>query len=121
MKVIPPQPEIIIAVVYILVHMAASIPQHRQIVIAQSELLKLLVPQFNNPAYEVRVALCYLVSNLTWEDDASDRSACAQRVHSLKQLGILQKVEHLEHDPELDVRERAKTAIWQMKAPVFNS
>ncbi|KAA8573657.1 hypothetical protein MFRU_001g03820 [Monilinia fructicola] len=121
MKVIPPQPEIIVAVVYILVHMAASIPQHRQIVIAQSELLKLLVPQFNNPAYEVRVAMCYLVSNLTWEDDANDRPACAQRVHALKQLGILQKIEHLEHDPELDVRERAKTAIWQMKAPVFNN
>ncbi|QSZ34514.1 hypothetical protein DSL72_006108 [Monilinia vaccinii-corymbosi] len=121
MKVVPPQPEIIVAVVYILVHIAASIPQHRQIVIAQSDLLKLLVPQFNNPAYEVRVAMCYLISNLTWVDDADDGPACAQRVLSLKQLGILQKIEHLEHDPELDVRERAKTAIWQMKAPVFSN
>ncbi|KAI9647452.1 hypothetical protein NHQ30_003837 [Ciborinia camelliae] len=120
-KVIPPQPEIIVAVVYILVHMAASVPQHRQIVIAQSDLFKLLLPHFNNPAYEVRVAMCYLVSNLTWPDDSNDGPACAQRVHSLKQLGILQKIEHLEHDPELDVRERAKTAIWQMKAPVSNN
>ncbi|CAD6449758.1 1efa7c44-e461-4426-b87d-424147c100c9 [Sclerotinia trifoliorum] len=120
-KVIPPQPEIIVAVVYILVHMAASIPQHRQIVIAQTELLKLLVPHFNNPAFEVRVAMCFLIANLTWVDDSNDGPACAQRVHSLKQLGILQKIENLEHDPELDVRERAKVAIWQMKAPVFNN
>ncbi|APA12606.1 hypothetical protein SS1G_03746 [Sclerotinia sclerotiorum 1980 UF-70] len=120
-KVIPPQPEIIVAVVYILVHMAASIPQHRQIVIAQTDLLKLLVPHFNNPAFEVRVAMCFLIANLTWVDDSNDGPACAQRVHSLKQLGILQKIENLEHDPELDVRERAKVAIWQMKAPVFNN
>ncbi|KAF7932578.1 uncharacterized protein EAE98_003877 [Botrytis deweyae] len=119
-KVITPQPEIIVAVVYILVHMAASIPQHRQIVIAQTELLKLLIPHFTNKAYEVRVALCFLVSNLTWVDDSNDGPACAQRVHNLKQLGILEKIENLEHDPELDVRERAKVALWQMKAPVFS-
>ncbi|TGO60714.1 hypothetical protein BCON_0033g00260 [Botryotinia convoluta] len=119
-KVITPQPEIIVAVVYILVHMAASIPQHRQIVIAQTELLKLLVPHFTNKAYEVRVALCFLVSNLTWVDDSNDGPACAQRVYNLKQLGILEKIENLEHDPELDVRERAKVALWQMKAPVFS-
>lgn len=118
--IVAPQPEIIVAVVYILVHMAASIPQHRQLVISQSELLKLLVPHFSNPAYEVRVAMCYLVSNLTWVDDSNDGPACAQRVNSLKQLGILQKIEPLEHDPELDVRERAKVAVWQMNAPVFN-
>ncbi|TGO67964.1 hypothetical protein BOTNAR_0032g00080 [Botryotinia narcissicola] len=119
-KVITPQPEIIVAVVYILVHMAASILQHRQIVIAQTELLKLLVPHFTNKSYEVRVALCFLVSNLTWVDDSNDGPACAQRVHNLKQLGILEKIENLEHDLELDVRERAKVALWQMKAPVLS-
>jgi hypothetical protein len=114
-RVIPPQAEIIKAVGYILVHMAASIPRHRQIVIAQTELLKLLVPQFNHPNTEVRLALCWLVTNLTWVDDASDNQACAQRATELKKLGFLTKLEMLGQDPELNVRERAKSALWQMK------
>lgn len=114
-KVIPPQSEIIKAVGYILVHMAASVPRHRQIVIAQTELLKLLVPQFNHPNVDIRLALCWLVTNLTWVDDASDGAACAQRAMELKKIGILSKLEMLEHDPELNVRERAKSALWQMK------
>jgi hypothetical protein len=114
-RVIPPQAEIIIAVGYILVHMAASIPRHRQIVISQIELLKLLVPQFNHPSIEVRLALCWLVTNLTWMDDQSDGQACAQRANELKKLGFLSKLEMLEQDNELSVRERAKSALWQMK------
>lgn len=114
-RVIPPQSEIIKAVGYILVHMAASVPRHRQLVIAQTELLKLLVPQFNHPSIEVRLALCWLVTNLTWKDDANDGLACAQRANELKKLGFLAKLEMLEQDPELNVRERAKSAIWQIK------
>ena len=114
-KILPPQAEIIIAVGYILVHMAASVPRHRQIVIAQTDLLKLLVPQFNHPNIEVRLALCWLVSNLTWMDDQNDGQACAQRANELKKLGFLSKIEMLEQDPELNVRERAKSAIWQIR------
>lgn len=114
-KIIPPQPEIIIAVSYILVHMAASVPRHRQLVIAQTELLRLLVPQFNNPNIEVRLALCWLVTNLTWLDDNSDSSNCMARATELRKLGFLQKLEVLESDSELNVRERAKSALWQMK------
>lgn len=114
-KVIPPQTEIIVAVEYILVHMAASIPHHRQLVIAQTELLKLLIPQFNHSNIEVRLALCWLVTNLTWMDDQADKLQYTQRVIELKNLGFLAKLEKLEQDPELSVRERAKSALWQMK------
>jgi hypothetical protein len=114
-KVIPPQPEIIIGVEYILVHFAASVPRHRQLVIAQTDLLKLLIPQFNHPNKEVRLALCWIVINLTWVDDTINTQACAQRAQELIKLGFLNKLENLEKDDELDVRERAKTAVWQMK------
>jgi len=48
-------------------------------------------------------------------DDQSDGEACASRADALKKLGFLQKLEMLEQDPELNVRERAKSALWQMK------
>ncbi|KAI6715547.1 hypothetical protein JHW43_001900 [Diplocarpon mali] len=112
-KILPPQPQIIIAVCYILVHMAASIPRHRQLIIAQTELLKLFVPQFNHPNIEVRLAVCWLATNLTWVDDHHDGGACAQRVSELEKLGFLAKIEMLQQDPELNVRERAKHVLFQ--------
>ncbi|KAI0974855.1 armadillo repeat protein [Xylaria arbuscula] len=115
-RVLPPQVKIIEAVIYILVHIAASIPRHRQLVIAQTGLLKQLAKLFNSQDREVRVALCHLINNLTWQDDMSDASACSQRATELRNLGFLKKLESLgQSDDELDVRERAKSALWQMK------
>lgn len=111
-----PQAKIVEAVIYILVHMAASAPRHRQLVIAQTNMLKQLGSYFQSKDKEVRVALCHLVANLTWQDDTLDASGCRQRAQELKRLGFLSKLEGLkDEDGELDVRERAKAALWQMK------
>ncbi|KAI0472302.1 armadillo repeat protein [Xylaria cf. heliscus] len=115
-RVLPPQAKIIEAVIFILVHIAASIPRHRQLVIAQTDLLKQLAKLSGSQDREVRVALCHLINNLTWQDDMSDATACSQRAAELKNLGFLKKLEALsQSDDELDVRERAKSALWQMK------
>ncbi|SPO03393.1 related to armadillo repeat protein [Cephalotrichum gorgonifer] len=117
-RTVYPQPKIVEAVVYILVHMAASAPRHRQLVITQTNILKQLGTYFGNKDKDVRVALCHLVANLTWQDDVTDASGCRQRAQELKRLGFLNKLEGLrEEDKELDVRERAKAALWQMKQP----
>lgn len=115
-RVQPPQQEIVIAVGYILVQMAGSVPRHRQLIISQVEMLKSLIPQFSHLNKEVRLALCHLVTNLTWVDDSSDVDECKLRIAALVSMGFLKKLEQLaEEDVELDVRERAKHAIWQMK------
>jgi len=114
-RVLPPQPEIIAAVEYILVNVAASIPRHRQQVIEQTELLKLLLAQSNHPVKDVRLAFCWLVINLTWVDDDQDNVPRAQRAQELTRLGFLAKLEVLERDSDLDVRDRAKTAVWQLR------
>ncbi|KAI8964940.1 ARM repeat-containing protein [Daldinia sp. FL1419] len=115
-RIAPPKPKIIVSVIYILVHIAASIPRHRQLVVSQTELLRQLQKLFNSQNKEVRVALCHLINNLTWQDNASDGPGCSQRAQELKKLGFLSKLEALEKgDEELDVRERAKSALWQMK------
>lgn len=111
---IAPPTEIIISVSYIIVHIAAGSPRHRQLLIGQSELLKLLVPLFSHPHKEVRICCAWLVINLTWVDDHSDNQHCKSRAHELRKLGISEKLEAMKSDPETDVRERAKTAIHQM-------
>jgi armadillo repeat-containing protein 8 len=110
------QTDLIKAVCYIMVHLAASHAQHRQILISQTELLKLLLPMFDHPRHEVRSPLAWIVINLTWADDTADHKACKARAQELKDLGFLSKLESLEsQDPELDVRERTKTALYQMR------
>ncbi|KAG6159726.1 hypothetical protein E4U37_002674 [Claviceps purpurea] len=115
-RLLHPPARTVVAVVYILVHMAASIPRHRQLVIAQTELLKQLALQASSRDRGVRTALCHLIINLTWQDDESEVVACSQRVQELKRLGFHTKMGHLSvQDGDLDVRERAKTAAWQLE------
>lgn len=114
-RVLYPQPKIVEAVMYVLVHIAASVPRHRQLVIAQTDLLKLLSNHFTNKDKNVRLALCHLMANLTWRDGTTDTQSSSQRAHELKRLGMLSKIEKLAaDDAELDVRERAKSAKWQI-------
>ncbi|KAK3988145.1 armadillo-type protein [Cladorrhinum sp. PSN332] len=116
--VLYPQPRIVENLTYILVHIAASVPRHRQLVIAQSELLKLLGGHFNNKDVGVRRALCHLFDNLSCLECEEDRQPCQLRTLELEKLGVLAKLEGLlQGDTDLDVRERAKAVVAQMKAP----
>jgi armadillo repeat-containing protein 8 len=115
-RVLYPQSRIIEAVVYILVHISASAPRYRQVVIAQTTLLKLLVNHFNSKDKEVRVALCHLVANLTWADSPDDMAQAAHRANELRRLGFVKHLETLEkEDPEFNVQERARHALFQVR------
>lgn len=111
-----PKAKIVEAVVFILVHISASVSRHRQVVIAQTELLKALVGHFMNRDKAVRVALCHLVNNLAWRDDQADMAMAKARTIEIMRLGLFQQLERMQlGDPELDVREQAKMAVYQME------
>ena len=114
-RMIPPHCEIIIAVAFILVHIAASHPRHRKLLVKHTELLQLLLPFFTNANKSIRVALTWIIINLTWLEDEIDRAACKERALELRKLGFQTKLEALENDPDLDVRERTKVALQQIK------
>ncbi|KAI9699327.1 MAG: hypothetical protein M1836_002937 [Candelina mexicana] len=113
-RIIHPQPEIIISVCYVLMHIAAGSAKHRQLLMSQPELLKLLLPLFSHSNRAIRVGCVWVVINLTWMDNEGDIPNCRARADGLRQLGIDQKLKTLAHDPDLDVRERTKTAMHQM-------
>ncbi|KAH7320939.1 armadillo repeat protein [Stachybotrys elegans] len=115
-RMLHPSSKIIVAVILILVHMAASVQRHKQLLVRQTELLKLLVQQCSSKARDVRLSICHLLINLTLPDDDADRQFCAIRAHELRTLGFHSKVESMKtHDRDLDIRERAKTAAWQIE------
>ena len=111
---VPPQTEIIASVCHVISHIAAGSPRHRQLLISQTELLRSLISLFDHTNRNVRSCCAWVVINLTWIDDQSDFLNCKARAMELKRLGVNQKLEALEQDPELDVRERVKTAMHQI-------
>ncbi|KAK4035281.1 armadillo-type protein [Parachaetomium inaequale] len=116
--VLYPQARIVENLAYILVNMAAGAPRHRQLVVAQTELLKLLGGHLNSKDAGVRRGLCQLFMNLSWVETEGDRMPCSQRALELERLGFLAKLEGLEQgDADFGVRERAKAAVAQMKTP----
>ena len=103
--------EVSTSALYILIHIAAGSTRHRQILIAQTELLKSVIPFFSHEQRELRVCCAWLCINLTWKDEDGDEPGCRSRAMELAKLGYLERLKSLENDTELDVRERTKAAI----------
>ena len=117
-RLIQPREEIMLAALYNIIHLAGGEPRHRQIVLSQPELFEVLLPLFDHSNKDIRANLGWLVINLTWMDDESDRPGAKSRALELKKLGWVAKLERMEQDPELDVKERAKTALYQVNSAI---
>ena len=111
---IQPPTKIIISVLYIIVHIAAGLPRHRQLLVSQSELLKLVVPLFTHSDPEVRSPCAWIVINASWLDSSVDLPNSRSRARELVKLGFYEQLEAIASDPSLDVRERTRTALTQM-------
>ncbi|KAL4898318.1 armadillo-type protein [Aspergillus ambiguus] len=102
--------EILVAVTYVIIHLAAGLPWHRQLLVSHQDLLRYLMGYFNHAHRDVRTNCVWVVINLTYEDDSSDRDGCRERAIKLHRIGVTDRLATLEDDPDLDVRERTKTA-----------
>jgi armadillo repeat-containing protein 8 len=106
-----PPAGVVIRVLYIVLHIAASGQKWRMVIVAENELLKRILGFSSHAEREVRANCCWLAINLMFEDEASDRNSCRRRAGELSKLGYRLQLQRLENDPDLDVRERAKTAM----------
>jgi hypothetical protein len=113
-RLIQPQIDIVISICYIIVHIAAGRPRQRQLLVAQTELLKVMIPLFSHTECEIRSCCVWTCLNVLWIDDNADRPHAKARARELVKLGVYEKLEQMETDPVLDVRERAKTASGQI-------
>lgn len=108
-----PATELILATVFILVHLANGRPNHRSLLISQTTLMQHVLPLFTHPRRDVRVACAWMLHNLVWVEDHTDEAATRERAQSLRQLGFEEGAKVLGRDMDLDIRERAKTSIEQ--------
>lgn len=105
--------ELVLSTIHVIIHLANASSTHRQMLIAQKSLLQALLPHFNHLDHRVRVMSVWAVNSLTWIEEDGDRRDARQRSMELKMLGIEQAVRALANDPNLDVRERVRTACRQ--------
>ncbi|KAF2165106.1 hypothetical protein M409DRAFT_24492 [Zasmidium cellare ATCC 36951] len=105
--------ELVLSTIHVVIHLANASPRHRQMLIAQKALLQAMVPHFNHLDHRVRVMCVWAVNSLTWVEEDGDRRDARARAQELKALQIEQAVRGLQNDPNLDVRERVKTALRQ--------
>ncbi|KAK2879558.1 hypothetical protein FQN49_000751 [Arthroderma sp. PD_2] len=115
-KTIHQPTEIIRAVTYVLIHIAAGFSRHRHLLVFHQDLLKLTVALLNHNNWQIRANCVWIVINLTLDDDKTDRASRVERAMRLKSLGVMERLGSLETDSESDVRERTKTALDWMKA-----
>lgn len=100
--------DLIISTLFILIHIANGRPSHRHLLISQSPLMDALLPCFTHPDRRVKVACCWLVHTLTWQEDAADAGGARTRAAMLRERGVEAVVRGLVNDEDLDTRERAK-------------
>lgn len=108
--------EILVSVTFVVIHFAAGLPRHRRLLVEHPDLLRHLMGYFNHHHRDVRTNCVWVVINLTYEDDQSDHEGCRERAHKLRSMGMMDRLDSLQNDPDIDVRERTKTAEHLMNA-----
>ncbi|KAI9893673.1 MAG: hypothetical protein M1814_005888 [Vezdaea aestivalis] len=116
--IVQPKEEIVLAVIATLVHIATGNSRQRQTLLSQTELFRLLLPFLDHYNKEIRISLIWIVINLTWVDNEADRPSARQRAVELRKFGFQAKLEKMEGDPDVDLRERIKTALFQLGVAV---
>lgn len=108
--------EILVSVTFVVIHIAAGLPRHRRLLVEHPDLLRHLMGYFNHAHRDVRTNCVWVVINLTYKDDQSDLEGCRERASKMRLLGMMDRLDSLQGDPDIDVRERTKTAEHLMNS-----
>lgn len=108
-------PDILHASLFIVVHIAAGAPRHRQLLMAQTELLRAVGALLNHVQPRVRLPGVLALNNLTWVDSQEDAPAARARAEQLRAMGLEERLRECLADECLDVREKAKTGMEQFR------
>ncbi|KAI5787229.1 armadillo-type protein [Geopyxis carbonaria] len=106
--------EIVNAVVYVLIHLAAGATKHRTRMVERPELMRCLLDLWNYHIVDVRSGIAWILINLTWAEDGDEAEGVRHRINALRELGWPERLKEMRKDNELDVKERVKTAEFQL-------
>ena len=114
-KSLPPPTAIVVKVLYIIVHIAASQSRFRTLISSNTVLLRQILVHCGHPSSEVRTQISWIAINLTYLENKAEEVACRQRAADLQKAGYLSKLVATLDDMDMDVRERTKTAVHLLR------
>ncbi|KAF8976141.1 hypothetical protein BGZ46_008499, partial [Entomortierella lignicola] len=95
---------------YVLVNIATGNEHHKQCIMKRPVILRSILGLMSHESAAVRAASVWVIINLTYPDESTSIEIY-ERVMLLRSLGIEDRLQSLNSDPELDVRDRVKTAL----------
>jgi hypothetical protein len=106
---------LILSTIHVCVHLATLSTHHRSLIMNHPALFRALLPHLRHSEAPVRSACLWVIANVTWSEDESDRLDAHARVATLRSMGFETAVKSMTDDPSLNVRERVKTALDQFR------
>ena len=97
-------------------HIATGVDAHRMGLMRRQGVLSRIRELMTHPSAEVRCGCVWVVINLTWNDEVSDVKSRQERAQILRDLGYIESLNIMREDVALDVRERTKTALFQIQS-----
>ncbi|KAG0358941.1 hypothetical protein BGZ54_010209 [Gamsiella multidivaricata] len=95
---------------YVLVNIATGSEYHKQSIMKRPGILRSVLGLMSHESPAIRIATIWVIINLTWPDEKI-ASGVHERVAMLRSLGIEDRLQSLNSDHDLDVRDRVKTAL----------
>ncbi|KAF9101892.1 hypothetical protein BGX27_011284 [Mortierella sp. AM989] len=95
---------------YVLANIATGSEYHKQSIMKRPAILKYVLGLMSHESAAIRVASIWVFINLTWPDEKIN-SGVHERVTQLRSLGVEDRLQSLNSDHNLDVRDRVKTAL----------
>ena len=105
-----PSDEVLVQCVYILSNMCTGTEQQKQVIIDHQELIRALLTHLRHQNPLVRTAVLWAMANVLWyEESPLEHSRVGERAIELLRYDIMETIGELAHDPDMDVRDRART------------
>ncbi|BFZ65059.1 hypothetical protein YB2330_006222 [Saitoella coloradoensis] len=103
--------------IFILVHIAVGNDSHRNLILEDERILEALRQRLDDNDCAVRLGCVWTIINLTslGEQTVEQTMSARHAVRCLRDIGIVSKIYNMTEDDTQDVRERVKTAIFQIQ------
>ena len=106
-KLVSQNEDIVLQSLYVVVNISTGSEGHKVCMMSSAAILKAVLENMAHDKPSIRIATLWIIVNLTWVDD----NAAEVRVQKLRDLGFEEKLAGMATDVDIEIRDRAKTAL----------
>lgn len=108
-------PATLIPALYIVVNMSSNAESPKMALMSRQNIVNSVIHHLTHEDPNVRVTAAWCMINWTWANSDENQEDLKARCDRLRELGIEDKLKFMEKDSSRDVRDRASTALNQLR------